>query len=39
MRLADDGDVAEDEQSPTGWRLIDPLLARWIRAGRTWPQP
>jgi hypothetical protein len=31
--LADLGEIAEDGRAPTGYRLVDPLLRRWIVAG------
>ncbi len=33
--LLDAGDLVEDRGSNTGYRLADPLLAHWIREGRT----
>jgi hypothetical protein len=32
--IADLGEVVEDKQAPTGYRVVDPLLARWVGAGR-----
>jgi uncharacterized protein len=32
--LLDAGEVAEDPTRLTGYRVIDPLLAHWVRAGR-----
>ena len=32
--LIDSGELTEDPRSHTGYRLTDPLLAHWIRAGR-----
>jgi hypothetical protein len=32
--LIDGGDLVEDPRSETGYRVVDPLLAHWIRAGR-----
>ena len=32
--LVDRGDVVEDPGTPTGHRVVDPLLAAWIREGR-----
>lgn len=33
--LEDRGDILRDEHAATGYRVTDPLLARWVRAGRT----
>lgn len=33
--LIDRGEVTEDGRSPTGHRVIDPLLAAWVRDGRS----
>jgi hypothetical protein len=33
--LADRGEIVRDESVPTGYRVTDPLLARWMRAGRS----
>lgn len=35
--LADAGEIVEATGAATGYRLVDPLLARWVAAGRTWP--
>jgi hypothetical protein len=32
--LLDSGELAEDPRVTTGYRVVDPLLAYWIRAGR-----
>lgn len=32
--LMDSGELVGDPSSPTGYRVVDPLLAHWIRAGR-----
>ncbi len=29
------GDLTEDAASRSGWRVVDPLLEAWVRAGRT----
>jgi hypothetical protein len=34
-RLIDAGEVVEDPTSRSGYVLVDPLLAYWVRAGRT----
>lgn len=38
--LADRGEVVPEPAARTGHRLVDPLLARWVREGRpqTWPE-
>jgi hypothetical protein len=28
------GELVEDPSSPTGYRVVDPLLAHWVRGGR-----
>lgn len=33
--LEDRGEILRDEQAATGYRVTDPLLARWVRAGRS----
>ncbi|MFI5003457.1 MAG: hypothetical protein ACHQE6_00440 [Solirubrobacterales bacterium] len=33
--LLDAGELAEDRRAPAGYRVVDPLLAHWIRAGST----
>lgn len=30
--LEDSGDIVRDKRTQTGYRLVDPLLARWVRA-------
>lgn len=35
-RLADAGMLMPDGQRRTGYRIVDPLLARWVAAGRRW---
>ena len=30
--LVDTGDLVKDDRTHTGYRLVDPLLARWVRA-------
>jgi uncharacterized protein len=32
--LLDGGELVEDGGVPTGYRVVDPLLAHWVRAGR-----
>jgi uncharacterized protein len=32
-----DGHVAPDETTATGWRVVDPMLERWLATGRAWP--
>ncbi|HKH78593.1 MAG TPA: hypothetical protein VJ996_01150 [Solirubrobacteraceae bacterium] len=32
--LLDTGELVEDQGAPTGYRVVDPLLAHWVRAGR-----
>ncbi len=32
--LEDRGEIVRDKQATTGYRVTDPLLARWVRAGR-----
>lgn len=32
-----DGHIVPDTTTATGWRVLDPLLARWLATGRTWP--
>jgi len=34
--LRDSGETVPAE-TPTKWRLVDPLLALWVRNGRSWP--
>lgn len=36
-RLIEGGELERDDRSPTGLRLIDPLLERWVGAGARWP--
>lgn len=31
-----DGHVAPDDATATGWRVVDPLLERWLAGGRRW---
>lgn len=33
-RLEDRGEIVRDEQAATRYRVTDPLLTRWVRAGR-----
>jgi hypothetical protein len=33
-RLAASGEIVRDHQMATGWRIVDPLLAAWLREGR-----
>jgi hypothetical protein len=37
--LEDRGEIVPDRAGATGYRVVDPLLARWVRAGRpeAWP--
>lgn len=35
-QLADEAIIAE-AATPTGWAIVDPLLALWLRSGREWP--
>lgn len=32
--LLDNGDIYVEPATPTGYRLVDPLLAAWVRSGR-----
>jgi hypothetical protein len=32
--LLDAGELVEDRYLPSRYRVVDPLLAHWIRAGR-----
>lgn len=32
-----DGHIAPDSETATGWRVVDPMLERWLAAGREWP--
>ncbi len=34
--LEDRGEIVPGD-TPSGWRLVDPLLAVWLAAGRAWP--
>jgi uncharacterized protein len=34
-----DGHVVADENTATGWRVVDPLLELWLANGRSWPPP
>ncbi|HTA06243.1 MAG TPA: hypothetical protein VK774_07755 [Solirubrobacteraceae bacterium] len=38
-RLRSDGQVVVDENTATGWRVVDPLLELWLANGRSWPSP
>jgi hypothetical protein len=31
------GHLEHDETTATGWRVVDPLLERWLANGRAWP--
>ena len=31
------GHIERDETTATGWRVVDPLLERWLAGGRAWP--
>jgi hypothetical protein len=31
------GEIAADPEAITGHRVLDPLLAAWVRSGRAWP--
>jgi hypothetical protein len=35
--LAEAGEIVPAPVTPTGHRVVDPLLAVWLRAGRAWP--
>jgi hypothetical protein len=35
-RLVAEGEI-EPGKTPTGYRIVDPLFALWVRAGRRWP--
>jgi hypothetical protein len=35
--LEGEGHIVRAE-SPTGWRLVDPLFGLWLRGGREWPR-
>ncbi len=35
--LEREGQIVSDESTRTGWRVIDPLLERWLANGRRWP--
>jgi len=35
-QLADEATIAA-AATPTGWAIVDPLLALWLRSGREWP--
>ncbi|MCK9250840.1 MAG: hypothetical protein M0P31_17915 [Solirubrobacteraceae bacterium] len=37
QRLVADGSIEPDDQAPSGYRVVDPMLGRWLRAGRRWP--
>ena len=34
--LAGDGQIARAD-TPSGWKLVDPLFGLWLRGGRAWP--
>jgi hypothetical protein len=36
QHLADEGHIAR-ESTRTGWTVVDPMLALWLRNGRAWP--
>jgi hypothetical protein len=36
QHLADEGHIAP-ESTRTGWTVVDPMLALWLRNGRAWP--
>ncbi len=36
-RLQRDGHIVADETAATGWRVVDPLLERWLAGDRSWP--
>jgi hypothetical protein len=38
-RLYRDGHVVADENTTTGWRIVDPLLELWLANDRSWPTP
>jgi uncharacterized protein len=38
-RLRRDGHIVADENTTTGWRVVDPLLELWLAHGRCWPAP
>jgi uncharacterized protein len=35
--LQRNGHIERDERTATGWRVVDPMLERWLAAGRAWP--
>jgi hypothetical protein len=35
--LQQDGHGAADQETTTGWRVVDPLLELWLANGRSWP--
>jgi hypothetical protein len=37
--LEREGQLVADEQTRTGWRVVDPLLEQWLANGRAWPAP
>jgi hypothetical protein len=37
QQLADDAHIAPHAGAATRWRVVDPLLALWLRNGRSWP--
>jgi uncharacterized protein len=36
-RLEREGQLVSDDTTRTGWRVVDPLLERWLANGRAWP--
>jgi hypothetical protein len=36
--LEREGHVVADEDTRTGWRVVDPLLEQWLANGRRWPR-
>jgi hypothetical protein len=37
--LEREGQLVSDEETRTGWRVVDPLLEQWLANGRSWPGP
>jgi uncharacterized protein len=37
--LEREGHLVADEDTRTGWRVVDPLLEQWLAYGRSWPGP
>jgi uncharacterized protein len=35
--LEREGQLVSDDTTRTGWRVVDPLLERWLANGRAWP--